>query len=62
METREDRLKIAERLREQDQAPVIFGKIAFYCDIVQKASPNIKQRLFEDYEGFLPLVRGLFKV
>lgn len=42
-----ERLQIVNELKEQDQASVVFGKIAFYCEIIWKCLPDTKTKLFQ---------------
>lgn len=51
IETSEQRLSLITQLKDTDQASVIFGKISFYCDFLQKCSPAIKLKIIK-HESF----------
>lgn len=56
-----ERLQSLVSLKAHDQASIIFGKISFYCDILQKCNPDVKSKVFKD-ERFDEITARVFKL
>ena len=62
IETDPERNQIVNDLREQDQASVVFGKIAFYSEIIQKCELDAKAKLLKACPNFHAVMGKLFKL